>query len=111
MFEIDELNRIDQADDLHISPLRENGKTYGTPTWIWAVVVDGELYLRAFNGVNSSWYRSELQQRAGRIKAAGLVKDVTFQMVHREINNAMVIIKPSDPFLQARDRSVSSPIL
>jgi hypothetical protein len=36
----DELRRIADADDLHISPFREDGKTYGTPTWIWSVVVD-----------------------------------------------------------------------
>ena len=29
----DELRRISEADDLHISPLREDGVTYGTPTW------------------------------------------------------------------------------
>jgi Uncharacterized protein conserved in bacteria (DUF2255) len=36
----DELRKIAEADDLHISPFRENGKTYGTPTWIWSVAVD-----------------------------------------------------------------------
>ncbi len=36
----DELHRIAGADDLHISPFREDGVTYGTPTWIWSVVVD-----------------------------------------------------------------------
>ena len=30
----DELRRIAGADDLHISPLREDGATYGTPAWI-----------------------------------------------------------------------------
>jgi hypothetical protein len=24
--------------------------TYGTPTWIWSVAVDGALYVRAYNG-------------------------------------------------------------
>ena len=41
----DELHRIAVADDLHISPFRDDGKTYGTPTWIWSVVVDDALYL------------------------------------------------------------------
>lgn len=36
-----DLGRIADTDDLHISPLRDDGKTYGTPTWIWSVVVDG----------------------------------------------------------------------
>ena len=30
----DALKRIVEADDLHIAPLREDGATYGTPTWI-----------------------------------------------------------------------------
>ncbi|MFE4968610.1 DUF2255 family protein [Streptomyces sp. NPDC056660] len=34
------------ADDLHISPYREDGRTYGTPTWIRSVVVAGDLYVR-----------------------------------------------------------------
>ena len=46
----DELKRIAETDDLHISPLREDGKTYGTPTWIWSVVVDDGLYVRGYNG-------------------------------------------------------------
>ena len=39
----DELRRIAEADDLHIAPFREDGVTYGTPTWIWSVAVDDAL--------------------------------------------------------------------
>ena len=46
----DELQRIAGTDDLHISPLREDHVTYGTPTWIWCVVVGGRLFVRAYNG-------------------------------------------------------------
>jgi len=28
----DELQKVADADDLHISPFRADGKTYGTPT-------------------------------------------------------------------------------
>ena len=31
-----ELRRISHTVDLHISPFREDGVTYGTPTWIWS---------------------------------------------------------------------------
>jgi hypothetical protein len=34
-----ELSKIAEADDLHIAPFREDGVTYGTPTWIWSVAV------------------------------------------------------------------------
>jgi hypothetical protein len=49
----DELHKIAQADDLHISPFRDDGVTYGTPTWIWSVAVDDVLYVRGYNGQNS----------------------------------------------------------
>ena len=74
----DELRRIAETDDLHIAPFREDGVTYGTPTWIWSVVVDGKLYARAYNGTASSWYKAALRQKAGRITAAGMKRDVSF---------------------------------
>jgi hypothetical protein len=83
----DELRRIAHADDLHISPFREDGVTYGTPTWIWSVAVDDDLYVRAYNGQNSSWYRAALRQKRGRITAAGLTKEVAFEPVNRPIND------------------------
>jgi hypothetical protein len=86
-FSSDELRRIDEADDLHIAPFREDGKTYGTPTWIWEVVVNGDLYVRAYNGVNSRWYRSALKQKAGRIITAGMTKEVRLDPVTADINN------------------------
>lgn len=88
-FTASELKKIDDEDDLKISPFREDGKTYGTPTWIWEVVVNGELYVRAYNGVYSQWYNAALQQKGGRIHAAGMVKEVTFERVQGSINNSI----------------------
>ena len=81
----DELRKIADADDLHVSPFREDGRTYGTPTWIWSVAVDGALYVRGYNGRDSRWYRAAARQRAGRILAAGLTKEVTFEPVEGAI--------------------------
>ncbi len=61
----DELNKIAEADDLHISPFREDGLEYGTRTWIWSVAVDDALYVRAYNGQDSRWYHAALHQKAG----------------------------------------------
>jgi len=83
----DELRKVAEADDLHISPLREDGVTYGTPTWIWSVAVGDSLYVRAYNGQNSSWYKAALRQKAGRIIAAGMTKEVTFEPVEGPIND------------------------
>jgi hypothetical protein len=74
----DDLTTIAATDDLHIAPLREDGVTYGTPTWIWSVVVDSELYVRAYNGTRSSWYQAARAQQAGRITAAGKEHEVDF---------------------------------
>lgn len=82
-----ELRKIAESDDLHISPFREDGKTYGTPTWIWSVVVDDGLYVRAYNGKSSRWYQAALRQKAGRITAAGITKEVSFEPVEGEIND------------------------
>jgi hypothetical protein len=82
----DELRKIAETDDLHISPFREDGMTYGTPTWIWSVVVDGSLYVRAYNGTASRWYKAAMQQKRGRIMAAGVTKNVAFEPVDGPIN-------------------------
>lgn len=83
----DELGRIALTDDLHISPFRDDGKTYGTPTWIWSVVVGGDLYVRAYNGQNSRWYQAALRQKAGRITAAGVTREVAFEPVEGPLND------------------------
>ena len=83
----DELRKMAKADDLHIAPFREDGKTYGTPTWIWSVVVDDALYVRAYNGRSSRWYKAAMQQKAGRIIVAGMTKEVTFEPVDASMDN------------------------
>jgi hypothetical protein len=83
----DELRRIAETDDLHISPLREDGVMYGTPTWIWSVVVDDALYVRAYNGQDSRWYQAAVRQKAGRIAAAGMTKEVLFEPARGPIND------------------------
>jgi hypothetical protein len=83
----DELRKIAETDDLHISPFREDGRTYGTATWIWSVVVDDALYVRGYNGQKSRWYQAAVRQKAGRITAAGIKKEVTFEPVDGVIND------------------------
>ncbi|MDX3927835.1 MAG: DUF2255 family protein [Shinella sp.] len=84
-----ELRRIAEADDLHIAPFREDGVTYGTPTWIWSVAVGDALYARAYHGQDSRWYKSALQRKAGRIIAAGMTKEVLFEPVDGALNDAI----------------------
>ena len=82
-----ELRKIAETDDLHIAPFRDDGVTYGTPTWIWSVAVGDALYVRAYNGTASRWYQAALRQKAGRITAAGMTKEVAFEPISGSIND------------------------
>lgn len=81
------MQKIAESDDLHIAPFREDGITHGTPTWIWSVVVDGQLYVRGYNGRRSRWYQAAITQKAGRVIAAGTTMDVSFEPVDGPIND------------------------
>lgn len=83
----DELRRIGESDDLHIAPFRDDGRTFGTPTWIWSVVVEDGLYVRAYNGTASRWYKAAISQKAGLITAAGISTEVAFEPVEGPIND------------------------
>jgi hypothetical protein len=83
----DELQKIAETNDLRISPFRDDGVTYGTPTWIWSVVVDDAIYVRAYHGRKSSWYKAAVKQKAGRITAAGITKEVSFKPIDGAIND------------------------
>ena len=100
----EELKPIARTDDMHISPFREDAVTYGTPTWIWSVVVDDELYVRPYNGTSSRWYKAAMTQKAGRITAAGMTKEVGFDAVEGAINHrideAYRAKYQSSPYLQ-----------
>lgn len=75
----DQLTAIADNADLFVSPLREDGTTYGTPTQTWALVVQGKVYVRAANGLKSRWYQAAISQRAGRVRVGGRFYDVTFE--------------------------------
>jgi hypothetical protein len=115
----DELKKIAQAGDLHVSPLRENTGPYGTPTWIWSVAVDDALYARAYNGQNSRWYQAAVRRKAGRITAAGMTREVTFEPVTGAINDRIdeayrTKYRTSpylDPMISARARAATVKIM
>jgi hypothetical protein len=83
----EDLRKIAEADDLHISPFREDGRTYGTPTWIWSVVVDDALHVRGYNGQQSRWYQAAVKQRAGRITTAGMTREVALEPVKESLSD------------------------
>lgn|SRR5512133_1698669 len=86
-----ELSRIGPADELEIASYRQDG-TLGPYTTIWVVRVGDELYVRSWRGRSGVWFRRALQRHEGRIRAAGIVRDVTFEepddSVHPAIHEA-----------------------
>jgi hypothetical protein len=84
-----DLRAIEENDDLFVSPFREDGTTYGTPTRTWALVVDRQVYVRAANGLTASWYQAAITQGAGRVRVADKDHEVTFAEAPAEMADAI----------------------
>ncbi len=85
----DGLRAIAENDDLFVSPFREDGTTYGTPTQTWALIVDDHVYVRAANGPQSRWYRAAMSQKAGRVRVADKTYDLTFEPADDDVSDAI----------------------
>lgn len=73
----DELGRIGAAEELQIASLRRDG-TLRNPVTIWVVRLGNDLYVRAYKGRTSPWFRGMQTRHEGHIQAGGVDKDVTF---------------------------------
>ena len=73
----DERNRIENAEELQIASLRNDG-TLRKPVIIWVVRVGDELYVRSVKGRISAWFQGVQTLHKGTIRAGGVDKDVTF---------------------------------
>ena len=64
--------------------------------------------MSGYNGQKSRWYHAAVQQKAGRIIAAGMTKEVTFEPVDGTINNRIDDAYPGEvqrqPVPQPYDR-------
>ncbi len=76
----DELNKIGTADELEIQSRRPDG-TLRNPVIIWVVREGDELYVRAYKGRTSPWFRGALGLHEGHVRAGGVDKDVSFEEV------------------------------
>ena len=73
----DELTRIGEAEELEVTSLRPDGSLR---RWvpIWVVRHGDDLYIRSAYGPDNGWYRRAKASGAGRIRAGGIERDVTF---------------------------------
>jgi hypothetical protein len=73
----DELDRIGAAEELGLASLRRDGTPRQYVT-MWVVRDGDDLYVRSAYGPDSPWFRRAKASGAGRIRAGGLERDVTF---------------------------------
>jgi hypothetical protein len=74
----DELNKIGTAEELEITPTREDG-SLRKPTTIWVVRVADDLYVRSWRGHSGAWFGAAKANQEGRIQAGGVEKNVSFE--------------------------------
>jgi hypothetical protein len=97
-----ELEQIAAAREIEVSSLREDG-ALTKPVTIWAVRVDGELYVRSVRGDAGGWYRAAEQRHEGRIEAGDAAVDVTFEDAPHHLDEEIDVAYkqkygyPSDP--------------
>lgn len=84
-----ELDEIRRTADLYVSPFRGDGVTYGTPIQTWALVVDGQVYVRAATGPTSRWYQAAITQGAGRVRVGARDHEVLFTRAPAEVAGAV----------------------
>ena len=72
---VDELARIEAADELLIATLRRD-RALRDPVTIWVVRAGDDLYVRSVYGRASSWFRGTQTRHEARIRAGGVEKDV-----------------------------------
>lgn len=73
----DELTKIENAEELEIASLRQDGTLRKSRT-IWVVRQGNDLYVRSVNGRTSDWFRGTQDRHQGRIWAGGVEKSVSF---------------------------------
>lgn len=84
----DELTRIGGAEELQLASVRPDGMLRPYVT-MWVVRAGDELYVRSAYGPNNPWYRRAKASGAGRIRAGGLERDVTFAEAAPGVHSAI----------------------
>lgn len=84
----DELTTIGGAEELRLASVRPDG-TLRPYVTMWVVRVGDDLYVRSAYGPTNPWFRRAKASGAGRIRAGGLERDVTFAEAAPDIHAAI----------------------
>jgi hypothetical protein len=78
-----ELHSIGVSEELQLASRRPDGSLRPFVT-MWVVRVGGDLYVRSAYGPDNPWYRRATASGAGRIRAGGIERDVSFAQAAAE---------------------------
>jgi hypothetical protein len=84
----DDLDRIGDADELHIAPRGMDG-TLRRAVQIWVVRVGDELYVRSWRGDAGRWYRAAQASGEAHVSAGGVSKVVALLAAGDEVDDAV----------------------
>ena len=76
----DELRRVGGSTELQVATRRRDGSLRPYVT-IWTVRARDDLYVRSAYGSGNPWFRPATASGAGRMRAAGIERDVIFAAV------------------------------
>jgi hypothetical protein len=79
----DELERIGATEELQLASRRPDGSLRRYVT-MWVVRAGDDLYVRSAYGPGNPWYRRAITSGAGRIRAGGIERDVSFTQASPE---------------------------
>jgi len=74
----DELRTMGAAEELELSSLRDDG-TLRPYVTVWVVRVGEDVYVRSGWGRENGWFRRALRRRLGRVRVAGIERDIAFE--------------------------------
>ena len=73
----DDLSTVGEAEEIKLATVRADGSLRPYVT-MWLVRAGDDLYVRSAHGPDNPWFRRAKASGAGRIRAGGLERDVTF---------------------------------
>ena len=79
----EELQRIGAAEEIGLASRHPDGSLRPFVT-MWVVRAGGDLYVRSAYGPDNPWYRRATASGAGRIRAGGIERDVSFAQAASE---------------------------